>query len=106
MGCVMKSIHLEKAKSLPSFHAARHFSLQLFDYAKNLGKDIRGIKLLDKKACRDNKIHADCAIVWEEGPQGWVFNIAICQLPNVDIRIQNENTITFYDIPYRVKKGN
>lgn len=96
----MKSIHLDKLKNTPAYHAAKHFSLQMYEYAKTHGYDSKGIRFYNKKDCRNSKIPADCAIVWETGPENWTHTITIKPLPNVSIERYNGHIIVFYDVPF------
>lgn len=90
--------HWDLCRLKISYIAAQNFALQLKEYARQIGYNPHGVKLLDKQAADYNGSIADAQVCWIEGPDNWAKEIECKSILNVCIEVENSYTISFYDI--------
>lgn len=90
--------HWEACKELPSYHSAQSLAFQLKEAVRKKGFDPNGIKVLDKEQADLSGSFADAQVKWCEGPENWTRNLDIYTVPGVHFVIEDDVTISFYDI--------
>ena len=90
--------HWEQCKSRPSYHAAQTFAFQLRETAKFEHFDPHSIRVLPKKDINQKLCAADAQVIWPDGPENWVEDIDLADMYGVCLAIEDEMTISFYDI--------
>lgn len=89
----------DEYKKSHSHTLALSFQDQIRDYARTLNLDPRGVRLLDKKTLTEtNRRHADCEIVWSEGPDDWAYDIDLTTEYPVSIEAHSGSSLTFYSL--------
>lgn len=91
--------HWDACKEQASYHAAQNLAFQLKEIAKKEGYDPHGIRVLDKQTVlTQGKYYADAQVLWHEGPAGWTAAVDLTLLPSVCVTIENDSTISYYDV--------
>lgn len=90
--------HWDICRKNLSYLTAQRCALQLQEAAKLRGYDWTSIIVKDKKHVALAGGTADASIVWENGPFNWAFATDLMQPDGVWIEVDNQFTISFYDI--------
>jgi hypothetical protein len=89
--------HWEACKNLPSYHSAQSVAQQLKEIARGNGFDPNGVKVYTKEQADTQGSIADAQVRWAEGPE-WTQDFQLVSIPGVHAEVENEHTISFYDI--------
>jgi hypothetical protein len=89
----------DEYKKTQSYSIALSYMDQIKEFARTQGRDPRGVKIIDKKTLTESNVrHADCEIVWTEGPIDWADNIDLSPSLDVSIEAREGNRLTFYSL--------
>lgn len=89
----------DEYKNSQSYLLALSFLDQIKEFARSQDLDPKGVKIIDKRTLTEHNIrHADCEIVWTEGPTNWADEIDLSTKLNVSIEAREGQRLTFYSL--------
>ena len=90
--------HWKEWENTPAHCEAIRHALSLSEYAKLMGYQYKGIKVLTKREAHERGHPvADSQILWEDGPEDWAYLVESQPVdPAVGSFVSTSDSISFY----------
>jgi hypothetical protein len=92
----------DQSKQSNAYSVALSWAEQLKNYAKDTGNNPKEIRIVEKRQLTmSQQKHADCQIVWRNGPDDWAYDLTVGKVLNnesVCVEAHTGNSLSFYSI--------